>query len=156
MPDVDGVPEEHAVGDQGSLRMTGSPGRVEDRPRVVVRGSHRSDVARIGRGFGRLEVAAETQLDGNVEMFGRLGEIVLVDQHARAAVVNDELQLGCRQPPVEGNENRREFGAGEQRFEDVCGADGSVANSPEPAAETVLTSRALRQDWRDTRNKEPL
>lgn len=52
--------------------------------------------------LGRLEVAAETQLDGNVEMLGRLGEIVLGDQHARATVVNDELQLACRQRQLRG------------------------------------------------------
>ena len=104
--------------------MAGRPGCVENRPRIVVRGRHRPDIARIGRGLGRLEVVAKTQLDRYVETVDRLGEIVLVDQHAGAAVVDDELQLRRRQPPVEGNENRREFRAREQRFEDVGGVAG--------------------------------
>ena len=79
--DVDGVVEEHPVGDDRSLGMPGGARRVHDRPGIVVGGGHRRSRRRVDRGERLLVGIAEQQPHRDVQLVDSPGELLFIDEH---------------------------------------------------------------------------
>jgi hypothetical protein len=86
------------------------------------------------------------------ELAGGLGELVAVDQHARAGLREHGRQLAPVAAPVERHEHRAELGAGEQQVERLDAVhrqqgDAVAADHPvraQPAGEVVGAAVHLR------------
>ena len=147
-PQIDGVPEGHAVGDHGALGQARRAGGVHDGREVVVRDVDRIHLAG-GLGnpslVGRRPIVAvdvDEMRDAAARLqLGRgLGEFIVIDENLGARVVDDELQLRHRQPPVQRQENGAQPATGELQFEMVGGVGRQDAD---PVA--ALDAQAVAQ-----------
>ena len=120
------VVEPHPVGVAGALGSAGRPGGVHDGPGVA------GLDLRVGEGPGRsldprFVVARPSVGEGRDVLDGagpghlrdRRLELDAVEERPRLRVAADELELGGREPPVEGEEDRAEPLARELDLEDV-------------------------------------
>ena len=123
---VERVPQERALGQHGAFRPPGRSRRVDDEERrceVTAPAERR----RGGRGqllvtvpaIARGRRPAGHQVRHPAAHLLRVGiEVRLGEEGARLRVAEDEAMLGRGEPPVQGDEDGAEAGAGEEQLED--------------------------------------
>ena len=123
---VAAVPEVHAVGDHRPLGVAGGARRVHDGHHVVVGqrlapghlaglGGQRR-LIRVGGG-GLVDAQQVADVAALLQGAGRLGELRIVDQQQRRAVVEDVFQLGGGETPVQQHRDAAGAAAGELQVE---------------------------------------
>ena len=123
---LDGVEHAHLVGDLRALRPPGRARRVHDGPDVgeierrrVERAARRGEPRLVGAGLAVGEIGGVRHAGQPRHLARRVGELLAMDQHHRARILGDELELGHREPPVQRQEDRAQPAAGELQLEDV-------------------------------------
>ena len=123
---LDAVEHAHLVGDLRALRPPGRARRVHDGPDVgeierrrVERAARRGEPRLVGAGLAVGEVGGVRHARQLRHLQRRVGELLAMDQHHRARILGDELELGHREPPVQRQEDRSQPATGELQFEDV-------------------------------------
>ena len=124
--DHGGVGDQVAMGEHHALRPAGGAAGVEDAGHVVVAGlaerlRHLGEQALVGDHAGRSRRLADMDEGGNrrevLELARQAGEGVVQQKRRGAAVLQDEGDLGWRQPRVERHDDGAQCRQGEHRLE---------------------------------------
>ena len=125
---VDRVEELRPIGDLCTLGASGGAGGVHQHPDIVEARSMPLAPCNAGSDgllIGAVSAVALEQghrdLAEALELSGLLAELCAVEQHARFRVIEDEFQLGHRQPPVKGQMNGPDAGRCKDDFVVVSG-----------------------------------
>ena len=85
----------------------------------IERAARRSEPRLVGAGLAVGEIGGVRHAGQPRHLPRRVGELLAMDQHHRARILGDELELGHREPPVQRQEDRAQPAAGELQLEDV-------------------------------------